>query len=63
MSVISKILIAKTIFKQLFDMVINLLTLNQDFRTLHIILTDSIELYVINNDHGEYGYNILFSTF
>jgi len=53
MSAISKLLEAKTIFEQLFEKEINILTLNQDSRKLHIILTDSIEVYVIYNDHGE----------
>ena len=61
MSAISKLLEAKSIFEQLFDEKIKNLTLNQDSRKLHIILTDGIEVYVIYNDHGQYGYNILFS--
>jgi len=43
MSAISKLLEAKTIFEQLFDKEIKILTLNQDSRKLHIILTDGIE--------------------
>ncbi len=61
MSAISKILEAKAIFEQLFDKEIKTITLNSDLRRLHIILSDGIEIYVIYNDHGEYGYNILFS--
>jgi len=61
MSAISKVLEAKTIFEQLFDKEIKLLTLNQDSRKLHRILNDGIEVYIIYNDHGEYGYNVLFS--
>ena len=61
MSAISKLLEAKAIFEQLFDKEINTLTLNLDSRKLHIVLSDGIEIYIIYNDHGEYGYNILFS--
>ena len=62
MSAISKLLEAKVIFEQLFDKDINSLDFNQDSRKIHIILRDGIEIYIIYNDHGQYGYNILFSN-
>ena len=61
MSAISKIFEAKAIFEQLFDKQIKTVTLNSDSKRLHIVLFDGIEIYIIYNDHGEYGYNILFS--
>ncbi len=62
MSAISKLIEAKVILEQLFDKAINFLNLNYDSRKLHIILTDGIEIYIIYNDHGQYGYNIHFSN-
>jgi len=61
MSAISNLLEAKVILEQLFDKEINSFKVNHDSRKLHIILTDGIEIYIIYNDHGGYGYNILFS--
>ena len=62
MSAISKLLKAKVILEQLFDKEINSLDLNYDSRKLHVILTDDIQIYIIYNDYGQYGYNILFSN-
>ncbi len=62
MSAISKLLEAKEILEQLFGKEINSLDLNQDSRKLHVILTDGIQIYIIYNDYGQYGYNILFSN-
>jgi len=62
MSSISKLLKAKVILEQLFDKEINSLDLNYDSRKLHVILTDGIQIYIIYNDYGQYGYNILFSN-
>ncbi|TFF88334.1 MAG: hypothetical protein EU550_01455 [Promethearchaeota archaeon] len=62
MSALSKLLEAKVILEKLFDKEINSLDLNQDSRKLHIFLTDGIEIYIIYNNHGQYGYNILFSN-
>jgi len=61
MSAVSKLIEAKIILEQLFDKEIKSLNLNYDSRKLHSILTDGIEIYIIYNDHGQYGYNILFS--
>ena len=62
MSAISKLLEAKDIIEKLFDKDIKSLKLNQDSRKLHIILRDGIEIYIIYNDHGQYGYQVLFSN-
>ncbi len=62
MSAISKLSEAKSILEQLFDKEINSISLSYDSRKLHIVLKDGIEIYIIYNDQGQYGYNILFST-
>ena len=62
MSAISKLLEAKSILEEFFEKEIKSLNLNQDSRKLHMILTDGIEIYIIYNNHGQYGYNILFSN-
>jgi len=62
MSAISKLLEAKMLLEQLLNKEINSLNLNQDSRKLHLILTDGIEIYIIYNNHDQYGYTILFSN-
>jgi hypothetical protein len=62
MSAILKLLEAKSILEDFFEKEIKSLDLNQDSRKLHMILTDGIEIYIIYNNHGQYGYNILFSN-
>ena len=62
MSAISKLSEAKVILERLFDKEINSFNLNYDSRKLHVILTDGIQIYIIYNDYGQYGYNILFSN-
>jgi len=61
MTAISKWLKAKVIIENLFEKDINSLSLNYNSKKLHVILTDGIEIYIIYNDHDQYGYNILFS--
>ena len=61
MSAIIKLFEAKSLLEQFFDEDIKNLDLNQDRRQLHIVLNDGVEIYVIYNNHDEYGYSVIFS--
>lgn len=61
MSAIEKFAQTKKLIEDFFDDLIIFLSLNIDFKRLHVILKDGIEIFIVFNNHNEYSYSILFS--
>ncbi|TFG27339.1 MAG: hypothetical protein EU532_07615 [Promethearchaeota archaeon] len=61
MSAIDKLIKAKNLFERLIDDLIVSLSINIDFKRLHILLKDGVEIYIVYNNYDEYSYSIIFS--
>ncbi len=61
MSAIDKLNKARHLLEQSLDDLIIFLSINIDFKRLHVILKDGIELFIVYNDYEEYSYSFIFS--
>ena len=61
MSAIDKLNKARHLLERLIDDLIVSLSINIDFKRLHILLKDGVESYIAYNNYDEYSYSIIFS--
>jgi hypothetical protein len=61
MSAIDRLNKARNLLERLIDDLIISLSININFKRLHILLKDGVEIYIVYNDYDEYSYSIIFS--
>ena len=61
MNAIEKLSKAKKLLEKSLENLIISLSMNTDFKRIHIILKDGVEVFIVFNNHDEYSYSILFS--
>lgn len=61
MKAIEKVNIAKSIMEETIEDQIISLSINFDYKRIHIALKDGVDIYIAYNNYNEYSYTILFS--
>ena len=61
MNAIEKLNKAKSIIEEYLEDLIISLSINIDYKQIHVILKDGVEIFIVFNNYDEYSYSLLFS--
>ncbi|MBN1803513.1 MAG: hypothetical protein JW891_18530 [Candidatus Lokiarchaeota archaeon] len=61
MNALEKLNIAKLLLEEYLENLIISISVNYDFKRIHVLLKDGVNIYIVYNNHEEYSYSVIFS--